>query len=144
MHGGTRSPLTALLLAAGFMLPSLPAVTALPNLRIQTLGDSITKGSKSSDGAGYRSRLRNKLTTNSDISVDMVGSLQDGHMADNNHEGHSGEFLAEIANYWQLSIKARPNVVLVHAGSNNMDYGRDIALAPYYMESIIDGIFDKV
>ncbi|KAK2772911.1 hypothetical protein FQN52_004812 [Onygenales sp. PD_12] len=132
-----------------WLLLLAPFITAqdLPNLRILPLGDSITKGSLSRDGNGYRKRLRDKLTaygTGSDFGVDMVGSLRDGKMQDKDHEGHSGERLAQINDYRKLAIRARPNVVLVHAGTNDMDKGTDsqLDLAPSIMERIIDGLFE--
>ncbi|KAF4981158.1 hypothetical protein FZEAL_2992 [Fusarium zealandicum] len=110
------------------------------------LGDSITKGSGSTGIVGYRGPLRNKLLSQGktdDITVDMIGTMRDGNMVDNDHEGHSGEYLADINRYWKDSIKARPNLVLVHAGTNNMDKNRDLAIALDLMRSIIDGIFES-
>ena len=77
--------------------PENPSKPNMPNLRIQPLGDSITKGSLSSDENGYRSGLRQKLELVT--KVDMIGSLADGSMTDNSHEGHSGEFLAGIKEF---------------------------------------------
>lgn len=114
----------------------------LPRLRILPLGDSITKGSGSSDLNGYRKPLRDHVVSYMSDSdgVDMVGSLRDGNMTDNSHEGHSGEYLAEINTYWQLSIDARPNVVLIHAGTNNMDKEVDLDKAPAIMTDMIVNI----
>ncbi|KAL2201924.1 SGNH hydrolase [Sarocladium strictum] len=120
--------------------PDAAHAASLPALRIQPLGDSITKGSLSSHGNGYRGYLRDLLTEESDNGVDMIGSLRDGSMRDNDHEGHSGEYLAEINEFYKLSIKARPNVVLLHAGTNNMDKERDLAKSPELMTSIIGGV----
>lgn len=123
----------------------LPAA-GIPDLRIMPLGDSITKGNGSGDRNGYRNRLRQKLLNqgvDKDISVDMIGSQAHGSMTDNNHEGHSGKMLADINTYWKKSIKARPNVVLVHAGTNNMDLEVDLDTAPDLMEAIIDGLLEN-
>lgn len=137
-HSSQAVLLSAFALLLSFF--SFTAAQSLPALRIQTLGDSITKGSGSSDGNGYRKRLRNKLTHHG-FAVDMIGSLRNGDMPDNDHEGHSGKYLADIAQYWKRSIQARPNVVLIHAGTNNMDKEVDLAIAPRLIESIIDDIF---
>lgn len=123
-------------------LTFLVTAQSLPNLRIMPLGDSITKGSGSSHGAGYRRPLREKLTGRG-ANVDMIGTLHNGNMVDNDHQGHSGEFLMEIKEYWKRSIDARPNVVCIHAGTNNMDKGRDLDIAPDLMEEIVDGIFSR-
>jgi lysophospholipase L1-like esterase len=121
----------------------------LPELRILPLGDSITKGSGSSDGNGFRDRLRKKIlahgtaTGNRELSVDMVGTLRSGAMMDNQHEGHSGKFLEDIATYWQRPIAYRPNIVLIHAGTNNMDKNQNVAAAPDLIAGIIDGILQE-
>ncbi|KAH7171375.1 SGNH hydrolase-type esterase domain-containing protein [Dactylonectria macrodidyma] len=122
------------------------AAQAVSSFRILPLGDSITKGSGSSDNNGYRKFLRDKLVANgsdSSISVDMVGSLKHGSMPDNDHEGHSGEYLREIGQYWELSIRARPNVVLIHAGTNNMDKEVELNNSLTLMENMIYGIMDE-
>ncbi|KAH8178456.1 GDSL-like lipase/Acylhydrolase family protein [Sarocladium implicatum] len=114
--------------------------SSLPDLRIQPLGDSITKGSLSSHGNGYRGYLRDMLAEESDEQIDMIGSLRFGNMDDNDHEGHSGHFLREISEYYKRSIRARPNVVLIHAGINNMDKEIDLDESPELMEKLIDGV----
>ncbi|KAM7213660.1 hypothetical protein V8F06_010981, partial [Rhypophila decipiens] len=113
----------------------------LPNLRILPLGDYITKGSLSSQDNGYHGPLRSKLLSYPDSQVDMIGSLRNGQMLDNDHEGHSGEYLHQILSHVSKSIPAKPNVVLIHAGTNNMDKGLDIDQAPELMESIIEQVF---
>lgn len=139
---------TALAWAAALTSSVIPLVEgqALPDLRIMPLGDSITKGSGSTDNNGYRNRLRQKLLSyesDSDVSVDMIGTIQNGGMTDNDHEGHSGKYLADINGYWKLSVQARPNVVLIHAGTNNMDKEVDLDIAPDLFTSIIEGLWDK-
>lgn len=121
-----------------------PLASALPSLRIMPLGDSITKGNGSKDQKGYRNRLREKLIGRG-AAVDMVGSQKHPPtgMADNDHEGHSGKVLAQINTYWKQSIAARPNVVLVHAGTNNMDLEEDLEGSPAMLATIIDGLFEN-
>ncbi|KAI8671681.1 SGNH-hydro domain-containing protein [Fusarium keratoplasticum] len=142
----SKKPWSAFALAMVLMANLLPLAAALPNLRIMPLGDSITKGSGSSGIVGYRGPLRRKLLSqgkDDGITVDMIGSLTDGNMPDNNHEGHSGRYLDEINTYWKLSIKARPNLVLIHAGTNNMDKNRDLDIALDIYRNMIDGIFTE-
>jgi hypothetical protein len=50
-------------------------------LRVMPLGASITQGVRSSDGNGYRKLLRQQLRWKG-WEVNMVGSKQDGNMAD--------------------------------------------------------------
>ncbi|KAE8363570.1 hypothetical protein BDV27DRAFT_158663 [Aspergillus caelatus] len=132
-------------LALTIMVLPLAAADGVPKLRIMPLGDSITKGNGSPDMNGYRSKLRERLVSSqkdSNFSVDMVGSLRDGGMQDNDHEGHSGKYLADIRQYLELSIDAKPNIVLVHAGTNNMDKEVDLDKADQLIESIIDRLFE--
>ncbi len=118
---------------------------ALPELRIMPLGDSITKGSMSTDENGYRKILRDTLLSNRNGSaapaVDMIGSLRYGDMEDNDHEGHSGKYLADIKAGLENSIQARPNVILLMGGTNNMDKEVDLDGAPGLMTDIIDALF---
>ncbi|KAM5350927.1 hypothetical protein ACJ41O_003650 [Fusarium nematophilum] len=134
----------ALLWVASLLLVTTPiAAQDLPNLRILPLGDSITKGSGSTDKNGYRKRLRDKLVAygpQTDFFVDMVGTLKDGNVQDNDHEGHSGKYLRDIDSYWPLSIATRPNVVLIHAGTNNMDKRVELDNCPTLMRSMIVNI----
>lgn len=133
-------PLGVLLVA--FILLA-PLAAALPSLRIMPLGDSITKGNGSGDQKGYRNRLLYKLLGRN-YRVDMIGTQKGpSTMADNDHEGHSGKVLAEINTYWKRSIRAHPNVVLVHAGTNNMDLEEDLEGSPAVMEEMIDGLFEN-
>lgn len=151
-----RAAAWALGLSSLASLPSLAAPLAasdddntpaqqLPPLRIMPLGDSITKGNGAKNRNGYREDLRKKLLSyqkdNSDFSVDMIGSLQTGSMEDSDHEGHSGEYLADMLDNLKLSVSAEPNIVLLHAGTNNMDKEVDLDKAPELMETIIDNLF---
>ncbi|KAL4782642.1 SGNH hydrolase-type esterase domain-containing protein [Aspergillus varians] len=130
---------------SSLLLQPLGAAAGLPDLRIMPLGDSITKGNLSPQMNGYRQPLRQSLLSEqmgTNATTDMIGSLQDGSMQDNDHEGHSGKYLADIREYLELSLPAKPNVVCVHAGSNNMDLEVDLDIADSLIESIIDRLFD--
>lgn len=133
---------TILVWAVALLATMLPAAASLPNLRILTLGDSITKGSGSTHNNGYRDYLRKMLGAEG-IKVDMIGTLRNGVMQDNNHEGHSGDDLRDIQTFWQKPTAAKPNAVLIHAGTNNMDLEIDLDVAPQLLESIVDGIFKQ-
>ena len=90
------------------------------------LGDSITNGYKSSKGDGYRIQLQNHL---SGSRLQYVGSVQSGSMANNDNEGHSGATIKQIARYAKKSLHKRPNIVLLHAGTN--DLNNDPPTDPY-------------
>ncbi|KLP07018.1 related to acetylxylan esterase [Fusarium fujikuroi] len=137
MHSAIWNTLTFL---AVLMATSISPAVALPNIRVLPLGDSITKGTGSTGLVGYRLLLRQKILKQG-VKVNMVGTLKNGNMVDGHHEGHSGKMLADINGYWQKPIQARPNVVLIHAGTNNMDQGKDLDIAASILADIVDGIF---
>ena len=101
-----------------------------PVLRIMPLGDSITHGSQSVRGNGYRAPLYVALT-NLGYNVDYVGTETDNYgkvdpfLADSDHEGHSGWKLENasngIYNYIQdfFAQIDDPHVILLHLGTND-------------------------
>ncbi|KAM5462559.1 hypothetical protein MferCBS49748_006466 [Microsporum ferrugineum] len=106
-------------------------------LRILPLGDSITNGFQSSNGNGYREGLVKALSGN---RVDLVGSVHSGSMADNDHEGHNGYIIDEISAAVTHTLSQRPNVVLLHAGTNDMDKNINPEDAPNRLGRLIDKI----
>ncbi|MFE9661088.1 GDSL-type esterase/lipase family protein, partial [Streptomyces sp. NPDC005955] len=112
----------------------------VPRLAVMPLGDSITQGVGSSAGNGYRAELRNLLNRHA-TTVDFVGSLRHGTHADAEHEGHSGFRIDQIAagiGPWLLA--ARPNVVTLHLGSNDINRDYHVAGAPARLAELIDQI----
>jgi lysophospholipase L1-like esterase len=61
-------------------------------------------------------------------------------MCDNQNEGHNGAMISEIATYANYSLPMRPNVVLLHAGTNDMNQPNDPDNAPARLGSLIDQI----
>ncbi|KUJ21276.1 SGNH hydrolase [Mollisia scopiformis] len=135
------------LLAAGFSAEaspcsngSPPATNSTPSnvpLRILPLGNSITWGYLSSDGNGYRLDLLNMLTANG-TQVQYIGSQQSGNMTDNYNEGHPGAVIDEIAQYAQASLPDQPNLILLMAGTNDMNNDNNTTTAPDRLGSLID------
>ncbi|KAK2032882.1 hypothetical protein LX32DRAFT_554471 [Colletotrichum zoysiae] len=107
------------------------------NLRILPLGDSITNGFQSSSGNGYRLQLLDNLKGN---TVDFVGSVQAGTMPDPDNEGHNGATIDQISSFATASLPQRPNVVLLHAGTNDINGNVDTANAPGRLSSLIDKV----
>lgn len=96
-------------------------------LRIMPLGDSITQSDSEHDS--YRRPLFHALTeARSGAPVDFVGSLSTNHRGapprpdfDLDHEGHWGWRVDEILERLPGWLEAhRPDVVLVHLGSNDI------------------------
>ncbi|MFC7479149.1 cellulose binding domain-containing protein [Luedemannella flava] len=110
-------------LAATVIAVARPASSATP-LRIMPLGDSITAGT-----GCWRAFLWNKLQTAGHTNIDFVGGVSDGggcnpgFAYDFDHEGHGGYSATGIADNNQLPpwlAAARPDVILVHLGTNDM------------------------
>lgn len=115
-----------------------PTATVRPALRIMPLGDSITQGVGSSTGAGYRQRLQELLRAR---QVDFVGSQHGGAVADPDHEGHSGYMIDQLGagiDGWLTA--AKPDVVLLHAGINDLDRGPNKAHAADRLIALADRI----
>ncbi|TGO88982.1 hypothetical protein BPOR_0131g00210 [Botrytis porri] len=113
------------------------------SLRIQPLGNSITYGFLSSDGNGFRLGLRNLLTSAGN-TVQYVGSVRAGNMSDNFNEGHPGAIISEIAEYAKLSLPEDPNLVLLMAGTNDMNNFNNVTTAPDRLSGLIDEITSAV
>ncbi|MEU8890816.1 SGNH/GDSL hydrolase family protein [Streptomyces sp. NPDC048442] len=112
----------------------------VPRLAVMPLGDSITEGVGSTTRSGYRAQLWNLLQDHAPV-VDFVGSQQHGQLPDPDHEGHSGwliEGLAAHIDTWLAA--ARPHVVLLHIGTNDLDRDHQVATAPARLAALIDQI----
>ncbi|SLM38138.1 SGNH hydrolase-type esterase domain [Lasallia pustulata] len=109
-------------------------------LRMLPLGDSITYGTDSSDGNGYRIGLQENLDGSDQL---FIGSVQSGNMYDNDNEGHPGATINQIASFAWNSLPDRPNVVLLHAGTNDLNNPNPTdpySGAPDRLGSLIDEI----
>jgi lysophospholipase L1-like esterase len=109
------------------------------SIRIMPLGDSITYGEGSSTGAGYRLPLWNDLSARG-FHVEFVGSVQTGPASfDRQNEGHPGwtiqQIAAEVVN-WLLTY--RPNIILVHIGTNDFVKNDDPAQAPAHLSQLLN------
>ncbi|KAJ7596102.1 lipolytic enzyme [Mycena floridula] len=119
---------------------SNPTSTTGLNIRLLPLGDSITFGLQSSTGNGYRAALHTLLEPGN--TVNFIGSLKSGTMADNDNEGHSGFTIAQIQSISTnaAALPARPNVILLMAGTNDV-FGGSISTAPSRLDALISSIF---
>ena len=59
-------------------------------------------------------------------------------MPNNENEGHNGATIDQIAKFATLSTPKQPNVILLHAGTNDMGIPRDPDTAPNRLGSLID------
>ncbi|MEP6654199.1 MAG: SGNH/GDSL hydrolase family protein [Myxococcales bacterium] len=103
--------------------------------KILPLGDSITLGAKSSDGAGYRSPLF-KLIVAANQKVTFTGSLASGPTQVSGqpfprmHEGHSGWTISQLSPLIPSpALNAKPNIILLHIGTNDIGSRNPAAMA---------------
>ena len=122
----------------------LPSLVVLPptgggggKLTVMPLGDSITAGVGSSNGAAYRGVLYDRLAG----KVDFVGSQRSGTIPDPDNEGHSGWQINQVAdNATAWASTYSPDVVTLHLGTNDMDHDYQTATAPDRLGSLVDQI----
>ncbi|KAM3502817.1 hypothetical protein MY11210_008942 [Beauveria gryllotalpidicola] len=143
-------------------------------LRILPVGDSITVGFGSEiggDGDGYRRRLRDDLSGNKVVfaGTEMAGTMDDGYFVSRHScsvsgagnwrlmtngsaqkAAWNGKTIQFIANHIDPSLNQRPNVVLVAAGTNDMNpnhavstEGNDPAQAADRLGKLVDRIVGK-
>ena len=119
-------------------------------LRILPLGDSITFGTASPDGNGYRKRLLDDLT-HAGHSVMFAGVVQSGDMQDNWMAGYPAKTIDYIESQMGLSLAQKPNIICLHAGTNDMSpdpntskQGSDPKEAARRLGSMIDQIGSEV
>ncbi|KAI4099030.1 MAG: hypothetical protein L6R37_006166 [Teloschistes peruensis] len=127
-------------------LQTRDTVASGAELRILPLGDSITYGYQpdpgdGNNGNGYRLQLQKDL---SGSRMTFVGSIAwSGNMANNNNEGHPGATISQIEGYAGNSLASRPNVVLIHAGTNDLHNNEPTdpyASAPDRLRSLIQKV----
>lgn len=143
--------LTVAVVTTVAVLAALTPASAAPSdatavqrtVRVMPLGDSITYGVGSSTAVGYRRDLWLRLRAVG-VQVDFVGSLRNGYLTDNNHEGHIGYRIDQIdarVSSWLATYQ--PDVVLLHIGTNDIGQNYDLANAPRRLSVLIDRILAR-
>jgi lysophospholipase L1-like esterase len=117
--------MSALMILTGSLVVAPPAAeAAAKTYRIMPLGDSITRGGGQVNGryVGYRLALQKQLKTGTfGAKFDFVGSMTDRGVPDGQHEGHGGWTIDNLAaNIDRWMVTYRPDIVLLHAGTNNI------------------------
>jgi lysophospholipase L1-like esterase len=130
---------------AGGTTAYAPCPTNGSPCRILPLGDSITRGAKSSNDAGYRSQLF-QLIVAADQKVTFTGSLNNGPAQESGqpfprmHEGHSGWTIGQLSPLIPSpGLDGKPNIILLHIGTNDIG-SRD----PAGMASRLDALLQKI
>ena len=139
--------LSAVLATTAITSPVLEArQDALSGAKISLLplGDSITWGYDDPTGNGYRGPLYSSLKSAGVSSLDFVGSLKNGNMADPDNEGHVGWTISQIAGATSAISNLKPNVVLLHAGTNDaIQQSQSYTAAISNLQSLCDQIFKQ-
>ncbi len=130
-------------------------------IRLMPLGDSITGGqgdsSLESESGGYRTRLWERLINEDKLNIDFVGSIAAGpaELGDRDHEGHNGWCIAEPCYVGQPNIvlnklvaswlqQAKPDVILLHAGTNDLSNGAESGTAVANLDVFIAQIYRQL
>ena len=101
--------------------------------------DSITFGYGSTDENGYRSYLVQELQNH---TVDLIGDQRTGSMDDNNSEGRPGERINQTIPFSAAALAQKPNVIIVHVGSNDIVYDDDTTNAPIRLLAVVQRLFE--
>lgn len=129
--------------AAGPAGTPVAEATPVVALRVMPLGASSTEGVGSPATAGYRGPLYAMLQRDA-VAVDFVGSRSSGpaSLPDRDNEGHPGATLAVLTPHVAAWVAAgRPDVVLLHAGTNDLEAGTPAAVAAARLDDVIGRIF---
>ncbi|MDI6097512.1 SGNH/GDSL hydrolase family protein [Actinoplanes sp. NEAU-A12] len=136
---GTATPALA-----GPSTPDRPGTSWGAPLRIMPLGDSITVGVGSPGRSGYRIDLQRRLRE-AGVTTDFVGSQSDGDGGDLDHEGRGGWTVDQIAAQVDHRLaESEPDVVLLHAGTNNITRSEDPAAVAGKLSALIDRVRTRV
>ena len=144
LPGKTRR-MDPLFFCLALVSPNLPSPQISPvsanstGIRIMPLGDSITYGEGSSTLGGYRLQLWKDLRARR-FPIDFVGSVQTGPASfDRDNEGHPGwkinQIAAKVVN-WLITY--RPNIILLHIGTNDFVKNDDPARAQERLSHLLN------
>src|SRR5512134_1477176 len=111
-------------LAAAFWLLSVPPAAGAEAVRVMAFGASLTKGTGSTHGAGYRLAFYQKMRE-AGFEVDMLGTFHSGPKdIDRDHQGHQGQGVAKLdeVSFDELR-RERPELVILMIGTNDAREG---------------------
>jgi lysophospholipase L1-like esterase len=137
---GVGTPSTAEASFARSVKPADAKATGFTAMRVMPLGDSITLGTGSPTRSSYRMALAHRLLKGG-MQIDYVGSRATGTGADVQHEGHGGWSITELsAQLDSWLARSRPDVVLLHAGTNDIKQGD----GPYETARRLSAMIDQI
>jgi lysophospholipase L1-like esterase len=111
------------------------------DLKIMPLGASITWGTDSSTGDGYRGPLE-KLILGGGNNIAFVGTRNNGVIADNAVEAYPGLTISQVQDKSENSgsYDYLPNVILINLGTNDCISHIDTANAPTRMVGLVQNL----
>lgn len=116
--------------------PILPALTGTP--KILAAGDSITFGSGSTDGGGWRTLLDARLA-DAGMTRQWVGPTVAAGLA---HYGNSGWTISQMnAGIGAVITTYDPDILILLIGRNNMDDATEAANAPTEYATLLATIY---
>lgn len=103
-----------------------------------TSRDSITYGYAEASGNSYRRDIEYLLYTEGN-PTQLIGSIKNGNWQNNDNNGFSYHNIDEIgvSGTPEIAGQLKPNVVLLHAGTNDMVRNLDVANAPTRLGNLI-------
>lgn len=118
------------------------AGAATEPLRVMALGDSLTVGTGSSHGGGYRPTFCFRMRE-AGVEIDMVGGKADGpETFDNRHQGYPRAPLYDLSAGVPEKVRTyQPNVVLLLTGS---DEAEDDSFSPHAFEANLQVMIDRL
>ncbi|KAI3328847.1 carbohydrate esterase family 3 protein [Ustulina deusta] len=119
---------------------STPLGSGIP-LRVMFLGASVTRGDVSIGKLGFRSPLRDRLGALGN-PVNFVGSQRVGAFKDNDLEAYPGNRIDQIHDHsTRIVPSTKPNVFVLHVGSNDCLQKHDTVNAGQRMRDLINYLF---
>ncbi|KAK0108052.1 hypothetical protein ONS95_002873 [Cadophora gregata] len=127
--------------SSSVVLESSAKISTSTALRILALGDSITYGFNENPSNSYRKFVQCSLHT-SGVAATYIGTTTSGDWANNAVDGYVGQTIEQIGSSasWILSQIPPPNLVLLHAGSNDILHSVNVATAPERLGTLIDKV----
>ena len=136
----SRALVPALLAAALVLGTSSVRAAQSVGLRLMPLGDSITRGYKSTTEDGYRAPLSTALK-NRGIALDFVGSQRCGALLNSDVEGYNGYRIDQITALVDTALATyHPNLITLHIGTNDLAQNYQAATASKRLAALIDQI----
>ncbi|KAI0396844.1 SGNH hydrolase-type esterase domain-containing protein [Xylariaceae sp. FL0594] len=107
-------------------------------LRVMFLGASVTRGDVSIGNLGFRSPLRDRLSALGN-PINFVGSQRLGAFKDNDVEAYKGNRIDQIHEHaTHIVPQTKPNVFVLHVGSNDCLQRLDTAHAGKRMRDLVN------